>query len=153
MTATPDFHAEIDVDAPPARVWAAVGDPARMARWSPEGLVVRPLGAPRVGARTLNLNRRGPVVWPTSSVLVRYEPERGIAWRVAASGTVWSLELAPGPTPGTTHLVHRREETGPTRPWSARLFGPLIGGLAAHDVELAAGMHRTLSAIKADVEG
>lgn len=151
MTAD-DFHAELDVDAPPARVWEFVGDPARMADWSPEGVVVRVLGRARVGTRTLNVNRRGPVFWPTTSTIVRYEPGRAIAWRVPQSGTVWSLELEPGPADGTTRLVHRRTLTGAGRPFVARLFGPLIGGLEHHDVELAAGMRRTLAAIKADVE-
>ena len=149
---TDDFLAEIEVDAPPVDVWAAVGDPARMARWSPEGVTVRVIGAPRVGARTLNLNRRGAVVWPTSSTIVRYEPERAIAWSVPASGTIWSLELEPGARPGTTRLVHRRALAGPKRPVVARVFAPVIGGVAGHDVELAAGMHHTLAAIKADLE-
>ena len=148
---TDDFLAETDVDATPARVWAAVGDPARMAQWSPEVVTVRVLGAPRVGARTVNVNRRGLVLWPTSSTLVRHEAEREIAWRVPSSGTVWSLELSPGAAPGTTHLVHRRALTGP-RPLVARMFAPLVGGVAGHDTELAAAMHRTLAAIKADVE-
>lgn len=147
---TDDFIAEIDIAAPPARVWAAVGDPARMARWSPEGVVVRVLGAPRVGARTVNVNRRGFAVWPTSSTILRYAPEREIAWSVPSSGTVWSLELAPMPD-GGTHLVNRRVVPGP-RPLVARLFAPLVGGVEGHDGELAAGMHRTLAAIKADVE-
>ena len=65
---------------------------------------------------------------------------------------MWSLELSPGAAPGTTHLVHRRALLGPDRPLLARMFAPLIGGVAGHDVELAAGMHRTLAAIKADLE-
>jgi uncharacterized protein YndB with AHSA1/START domain len=145
------FLARTVIAAPPERVWEAVGDPARMARWSPEVVAVRVIGRPRRGARTLNLNRRGAVVWPTSSVLVDYEPGRRIAWRVAASGTLWSLDLAPGAVEGTTALLHRRELLGPTRPLSARLFAPLIGGLDHHDVELADGMHRTLAAIEADL--
>lgn len=151
-TVTDDFHAETVIAVAPAGVWAAVGDPARMARWSPEGVTVRVLGTPRVGARTVNLNRRGVVVWPTSSTIVRYEAERVIAWSVPASGTVWSLELEPGPEPGSTRLVHRRTLAGTKRPLIARMFAPVIGGVAGHDVELAAGMHRTLAAIKADLE-
>ncbi|MHA3703004.1 SRPBCC family protein [Jatrophihabitans sp. YIM 134969] len=146
----PDLLAEIDVGAPVTRVWAAVGDPARMARWSPEGVLVRVIGAPRVGARTVNVNRRGFAVWPTSSTIVRYEPEREIAWSVRASGTVWSLELSPTPA-GGTHLVNRRTVPG-ARPLVARLFAPLVGGVEGHDAALAAGMHRTLAAIKADLE-
>ncbi len=150
MTDVADFVAEIDLAATPEQVWAAVGDPARMAGWSPEGVTVRVLGDPRVGARTLNLNRRGLMIWPTSSTIVRYDVGRAIAWKVPSSGTVWSLELSPGAEPGTTHLVNRRALVD--RPLVARLFAPLIGGMDAHDVELAAGMHRTLAAIKADLE-
>lgn len=146
----PDLVAAVDVDAPPAVVWAAVGDPATMARWAPEGVVVTVLGSPRVGARTVNLNRRGLVFWPTSSLILRYAPGQEIAWSVPASGTVWSFELTPNPG-GGTHLVNRRTVPGP-RPLVARLFARLIGGVAAHDVELAAGMHRTLAAIKAHLE-
>lgn len=146
----PDLVAELDVAAPPAAVWEVVGDPGRMARWAPEGGVVVVLGRPRVGARTVNVNRRGWVFWPTSSTILRYAPEQEIAWSVPASGTVWSLELTPTPA-GGTRLVHRRAVPG-GRPLVARLFAPLVGGLAGHDVELAAGMHRTLAAIEAELE-
>ena len=146
----PDLVAEIDIAAPPPRVWEAVGDPARMARWAPEGVLVRVIGTPRVGARTVNVNRRGFVVWPTSSTILRYAPAREIAWSVPSSGTVWSMELTPT-TDGGTHLVNRRVVPGP-RPLVARLFAPLVGGTAGHDVDLAADMHRTLAAIKADLE-
>ena len=87
----------IEVDASPARVWSLVSDLRRMASWSPQVQkpFVRGGGPSRLGTRTLNVNRRGLLVWPTRAKVVRFEPHREIAHvavitdgHVVAAGTV-----------------------------------------------------------------
>ena len=66
MAAARQLQAQIDIDAPPAKVWALVSDLQPDAAVEPavpadEG--VRPL---RAGAKTVNLNRRDFMFWPTT---------------------------------------------------------------------------------------
>jgi uncharacterized protein YndB with AHSA1/START domain len=84
----------VDIDAPPQRVWAAVGDVTRMPEWSPELRRLVRLGSrpTRVGTTLLGLNRRGWVVWPTTSTVTRLEPGRAVAWRTRESGATWTLQ-------------------------------------------------------------
>ena len=86
--------------ADPARVWSLVSDLPRMAEWSPQ--VVRSFvrtGRPiQLGTRLLNVNRRGLLVWPTQSKVVRFEPHQEIAFRVKDNFTVWSFTLEPTAT-------------------------------------------------------
>ncbi len=155
MRAAPaPLHAVVEVDAPPAAVWAVVGDLARMAEFSPELRRARVLGTPGPGARVLGINRRGAVVWPTLSRVVRWEPGRAVAWRTRESGATWVYELEPsdGPTgPGTRTALSARREL-PRFTLATALVGPLIGGATAHDAELGAGLATTLERIRAVVE-
>ena len=149
QTAPLAIEAHVDIAAPPAAVWAAVGDPTRMPEWSPELRRLKVLGGrPRVGATLLGVNRRGLVVWPTTSRVIRYEPERAIAWKTRESGATWIYELAA--TQGGTRLTGRRDLArfglGTT------VLGPLLGGAQGHDEELAAGIATTLQRIRASVE-
>ena len=138
------------VDAPVERVWAVVSDLRRMPEFSPELRRVVPLGRRTggVGARILGINRRGLAVWPTTSRVTRWEPERAVAWKTRESGATWVYELEPdgSGTRVTSRRVLAAYSTGTT------LMAPLIGGAAAHDRELAEGMATTLARIKAAVE-
>ena len=90
------LSASIDVQAPPAAVWAVVSDLKRMGEWSPQCKKMTVLGGePKLGTRTINLNKRGPLVWPTTAKVVRFEPERRLAFRVTENHTIWSYELEP----------------------------------------------------------
>ena len=84
----------------PRRVWALVTDLPRMAsgarRWSAP--FVRGGARSRLGTRALNINRRGPLVWPTRSKVVRFEPHREFAFRVKDNNTIWSFTLEPTAT-------------------------------------------------------
>jgi uncharacterized protein YndB with AHSA1/START domain len=142
--------ASVDIDAPSHRVWDVVGDLSRMPEWSPELRRLRVLGsAPvRVGSTLLGLNRRGWVVWPTTSKVVRLEPGRAVAWRTRESGATWTYELED--TPAGTRLTGRRDL--PAFTVGTSVLGPIIGGAAGHDRELAEGIRTTLGRIKTTVE-
>ena len=67
----------------------------------------RPL---RQGSRTINLNRRKYLFWPTTSRITEFIPDKKLAFRVNENRTVWSYELEPTAT-GTrlTESRHARE--------------------------------------------
>ncbi len=144
------ISAAVEIDAPPERVWDVVGDVTRMPEWSPELRRLRLLGSGqvRVGTRMLGLNRRGWVAWPTTSVVTRLEPGRAVAWRTRESGATWTYELEAAA--GGTRLTGRRDL--PAFSVGTAVLGPVIGGAAGHDRELAAGIRTTLGRIKRTVE-
>jgi uncharacterized protein YndB with AHSA1/START domain len=143
----------IDIDAPPVRVWSLVSDLGRMSRWSPQVVTTIVRGRPvQLGTTTININRRGPLVWPTRARVVRFRPHREIAFRVKDNLTIWSFSLADNGTGGTT-LTQRREAPDGLSPLARTLEDRLMGGIAKFQVELGAGMRETLSKIKADAEG
>jgi uncharacterized protein YndB with AHSA1/START domain len=141
----------INVEAPPEEVWRVVSDVTRMGEWSPECRKVLLLGGGpvRVGTRMVGVNRRGLVVWPTVSTVVRLEPWRALAWRTRESAATWTYEVEP--EDGGTRLTCRRDLDGYSR--LTRVAAPLIGGAAGHDEELAAGIRTTMRRIKSSVEG
>lgn len=142
--------ASVEVAAPPAAVWAAVSDIARMSEWSPEcrRILVRRSRGVGVGTRFLGVNKRGLAVWPTTSKVVRFEPERAVAWRTRESGATWTYELEP--SGDGTRLTGRRDLDGYSP--LTRLAAPLIGGAAGHDRELEQGIRVTLERIRTAVE-
>lgn len=144
------ISASVDVAAPPERVWAVVSDVTRMPEWSPELRRLYPVGGrePRVGMRLIGVNRRGYALWPTTSTVVRLEPERAVAWKTRQSGATWTYELEP--TAVGTRLTGRRELAKYTL--GTALFAPVIGGAAGHDRELADGIRSTLDRIKTTIE-
>ena len=142
----------VQIDAPPERVWALVTDVARMASWSPQ--VVRTIVRGRVvgpGTTFLNVNRRGPLFWPTRAKVVRFEPHRDFAFRIAENWTVWSFSLEPAEDGGTV-LTQRREAPKGVSGLSTRLQKLALGGVESFTEELRAGMKQTLDRVKAEAE-
>ena len=141
-----------DIAAPPERVWALVTDVARMASWSPQvlrtfvrGKVVGP------GTTFLNLNRQGVKVWPTRAKVVRFEPHRDFAFRIAENHTVWSFHLEPT-ADGGTRLTQRRETPHGISSLSKVLTKAVLGGQEPFTEELRRGMRQTLERVKAEAE-
>jgi hypothetical protein len=89
-------------------------------------------------------------VWPTTSKVVRFDPEREIAWRVKENYTIWSLTLEPAGT--GTRLVQRREAPEGISDVSVRLVNAAMGGQDRFTDDLRAGMRDTLLQIKAEAE-
>lgn len=76
---------QVHVDAPPEVVYAVVSGVRRMGDWSPETTQCVWLdGAtgPAVGARFKGSNRRGPLRWSTTPIVVAADPGREFAFDV-----------------------------------------------------------------------
>lgn len=96
----PEVWVEAVVDAPPARVWELVADPATAARFSPELFEVEWIdGATEaaVGARFIGRNRMNEdVAWETTSTITELEPGRVLRYAVNDVDdpvAVWTWEL------------------------------------------------------------
>jgi len=148
--AQPLLQARIDIDASPEAVWALVSDLSLMPKWSPQCKLMKVFGPLRPGARTVNVNRRNYLVWPTTSRITEVVPERKLAFRVNENNTVWSYELEPTTT-GTRLTESRHAENG-VKPVSNLLVNTVMGGVPNFEQELVDGMNASLSRIKAAAE-
>jgi uncharacterized protein YndB with AHSA1/START domain len=145
--AAPVLQAEIEIDAPVSKVWRLVSDLSKMPQWSPQCRLMRPLGGLRQGVRTVNINRRGYLVWPTTSRITELVPEKKLAFRVSENRTVWSYELEPTAT-GTRVIEKRVAANGQTTALSNGLVNAMMGGVPSFEQELVAGMNQSLQRIK-----
>ncbi|WP_439031532.1 SRPBCC family protein [Gordonia terrae] len=141
----------IDIDATPEQVWSVISDLKRMGEWSPQckKMIVRG-GTVELGTKTININRRGPLVWPTTSKVVRFTPNQELGFRVAENHTIWSYTITPKDA-GVT-VTERREVNGSTTKVSSVLVDKLFGGADSFDAELKLGMAETLGKIKRAAE-
>ena len=149
--AAPVIQAEVEINAPVSKVWSLVSDVSKMPQWSPQCRVMRALGPVRPGTRTVNLNRRGLLFWPTTAVITEVVPERKFAFRIPLNTTVWSYELEPTAT-GTRLVETRHAENGVTAV-STAATNVALGGMETFERELLEGMQQTLARIKAAAEG
>ena len=145
------LEASIDVDTSPEQVWKVVSDLKRMGEWSPQCKKMKVFGGDvRKGTTTLNINRKGLLVWPTTAKVVEFEPNKAIAFRIVENKTIWSYTLTPSET-GTT-VVEKREAPTGTSAVSGFLVKNVLGGIEQFDVELVDGMNKTLQRIKSESE-
>lgn len=145
------LEASIDVDASPEKVWKVVSDLKRMGEWSPQCKKMKVFGGDvRKGTTTLNINRKGLLVWPTTAKVVEFEPNKAIAFRIVENKTIWSYTLTPSAN-GTT-VVEKREAPTGTSAVSGFLVKRVLGGTEQFDVELVEGMNKTLERIKTESE-
>jgi nitroreductase len=159
FTDGPGTVSEIDIDAPPAAVWAAVTDidlPARFseefegAAWDADG--------PALGASFTGRNRHPAIGdWEVRSYVDAYEENRGFGWRTSDPedpGARWrydlepngdgtrlrySVALGPGPSGLTAAIASMPDK-------EARIIRNRIA-------ELHANMDRTVQGVKEVVEG
>ncbi len=148
--AAPLLQAQIDIDAPVATVWALVSDLSRMPQWSPQCRLMKALGPVRQGTRTINLNRRNKMYWPTTCVLTEVIPEKKMAFQVNQNGTIWSYELEP--TDAGTRLVESRHAENGVTAFSTLSINAMLGSVPNFERELVDGMNASLSRIKAAAE-
>ena len=148
--AAPVLQAHVDINAPVSRVWALVSDLSLMPQWSPQCRLMKPIGGLRQGARTVNLNRRGMLFWPTTCRITELIPEQKLAFRVNENGTVWSYELEP--TEAGTRLVETRHAENGVKAISNLLVNSLLGGVPTFEQELTEGMSASLTRIKEAAE-
>ncbi|GFG94513.1 SRPBCC family protein [Mycobacterium timonense] len=146
----PLLQAHVDINAPVAKVWELVSDLRRMPEWSPQCRWMKPFGPVRQGTRTLNLNRRNRMFWPTTCTVVEIVPDRKLAFRVDTNNTIWSYELEPAGE-GTRVIESRHAENGVTA-FSNLSVKALFGGTDNFEHELLDGMNASLARIKAAAE-
>lgn len=146
---TPVLETSLDVPHSPDRVWALVSDVTNMARWSPQVVRTFVPGGSRLGATMININRRGPLFWPTQAKIVSYEAPRKVAFRIKENYTIWSYTLeAQG---DGTRITARREAPQGTSKLSDTLVQRVLGGKENFVVELRDGMDQTLRRIAAEL--
>ena len=148
--AEPLLQAQVDINAPVPKVWALISDFNRMPQWSPQCRLMRALGPVRQGTRTINLNRRNFLFWPTTSTVTEVIPEKKLAFRVNTNGTIWSYELEP--TEQGTRVVETRHAENGVRPAANFTVQALFGGVPNFERELVEGMNTSLARIKAAAE-
>lgn len=148
----PTLRASLDIDAPPARVWALLSDVTNMPKWSPQvrRTVVRG-GRTRLGAEFFNFNRRGPLWWPTQGKVVAFSAERELAFRVKENWTIWRFQLEPLDGGRRTRLSEAREAPKGISGISKFLTKTVLGGKETFERELVEGMQQTLQGIAAEV--
>lgn len=145
------LEASIDINASPQDVWAIVADLQRMGEWSPQCKKMKVIGGTvREGAKTVNINRKGLLVWPTTSKVVRFEPNKSVAFRIAENRTIWSYNIEATET--GTKLTERREAPTGTSQVSQFLVKTVFGGNDSFEVELVKGMNATLERVKSEAE-
>jgi uncharacterized protein YndB with AHSA1/START domain len=149
--AAPLLRAEIDIDAPVSKVWSLVSDLSRMPQWSPQCRMMKLLGPLRPGTRTLNLNRRNMLFWPTTATITEVVPERKLAFRIPLNTSVWTYELEP--TANGTRLVETRHAENGVTAVSTAATKAALGGVDNFEKELLEGMNQSLTRIKAAAEG
>jgi uncharacterized protein YndB with AHSA1/START domain len=145
------LRAQIDIDASPATVWALVSDFRLMPKWSPQCKLMKAFGPLRPGTKTINVNRRNFLFWPTTSQVTELIPERKLAFRVNENNTIWTYELESTAT--GTRLVESRHAENGVKPMSNFLVNAVMGGVPSFERELVDGMNASLSRIKAAAEG
>jgi uncharacterized protein YndB with AHSA1/START domain len=148
--AAPLLQAQVDIKAPISKVWSLVSDFRRMPEWSPQCRLMRQLGPLRHGTRTINVNRRNFLFWPTTCTVVEVIPDQKLAFRVNTNNTIWSYELQAIPE-GTRVIESRHAENG-VKPVSSMTVNALFGGTANFERELVDGMNASLAKIKAAAE-
>jgi uncharacterized protein YndB with AHSA1/START domain len=148
--AAPLLQAQIHINAPVGKVWELVSDLSRLPEWSPQCRMMKPLGPIRQGARTINLNRRNRLFWPTTCTVMEVIPEKKLAFRVDINNSIWSYELQATDT-GTRLVESRHAENGVTA-FSNMSISASMGGVPSFERELVDGMNATLSRIKTAAE-
>jgi uncharacterized protein YndB with AHSA1/START domain len=146
----PLLQTQVDINAPASKVWALLSDFRRMPEWSPQCRWMRPFGPLRPGTRTLNLNRRNRMLWPTTCTVVEVVPEKRLAFQVDTNRTIWSYELEANGQ-GTRVIESRHAENG-VNAFSNLSVNALFGGTANFERELLEGMNTSLAKIKAAAE-
>lgn len=153
MREVPVLESTIEIAAPGPRVWELVSDVRRMHEWSPQVTSTRLRSGydeVALGAQFTNRNRLGELEWTTHAEIVRFDPERELAFRVEENWVIWSFVLEP--TVVGTRLTQRRETPEGISDLSHELTEGFLGGQEAFTASMRDGTAQTLAAIKAAAE-
>jgi len=153
MDFEPLLEDSIEIGAPVASVWALVSDVRRYPEWSPQVTSTRLRGGAEevaLGVQFTSLNRDGDLEWKTTGEVVRFTPNREVAFRIEENWVVWGFSLEPTPT--GCRLTQRREAPDGLSDLSIQLTDGFLGGQAAFTAAMRAGMRQTLTGIKTAAE-
>jgi uncharacterized protein YndB with AHSA1/START domain len=146
----PLLQTQVDIDAPAAEVWALISDFGRMPEWSPQCRWMKSFGPLRAGTRTLNLNRRNRMFWPTTCTVLEVIPEKKLAFRVNTNHSIWSYELERNGE--STRVIESRHAENGVAAVSNMTINAFFGGTTNFESELIDGMKASLANIKAAAE-
>ncbi len=145
-----------DVAAPPETIWRLISDLNRMGEWSPECTGISWVGSspgaagPSVGAVFKGRNRSGIRRWSTRGTIVAADPNRRIAWDIAAlglPGARWAYSIEP--TDAGSRVTESWEDK---RGGILSVLGRLATGIKDRPAHNEAGMRTTLERLKAAAE-
>jgi len=151
---TTEVSEQVTVAASAERVFAAVSDVRRMARWSPECFAVWVLGRRKDGLpdRFVGWNRRAAYIWFTTCKVVVAQPGTEFAFDVTTFGqpvSRWGYRLEPdgNSTTVTEYWQDRRSR-------AATVLGRIFTGKVVHDRPAAnrGNMAQTLARLKKELE-
>ena len=149
----PNLVDSVHIAAPAERVWAMVSDVRRMPEWSPQVDSTRlrnGFDSVGLGSQFTNRNSDGDLVWTTHAEIVRFEPEREIAFRVEENWVIWSFTVVPEGAGAL--LTQRRDAPDGVSDLSLELTNGFMGGVDAFTASMRAGMRLTLERIRAEAE-
>lgn len=147
------LSAQIDIAAPVGKVWRLLAQQDLMSRWSPETWKqwFFPRREIRRGTISINLNKRGPVVWPTISRYTEVRAHERLRFFVVGPNAWWGYDLTE--IPSGTRVTLRRDVFRGRPSLATRIVGTLLlGGVTSHEGEIEQGMHVTLARVKAELE-
>lgn len=150
MPALEELETEVIILAPLAEVWELVGDPRRLADWSPQVVSSEfcdGADTASLGVRFVNHNHDHGMTWSTSAEIIRFVPLREMAFRVDENWLVWSFALEPMGAEAT-RVVHRRESPHGISDWAHAATEKYMGGTAEFTRSMRDGMGQTLLRIK-----
>lgn len=148
----------------PQEVFAAISDPSRMGRWSPEntGAVIETAGGPApVGTSFVGANIRFGAKWHTRCVVTASDPGRRFAFDVKAIGmrkpglrariATWEYRLEPS-TDGTTVTEVWTDGRGGWPAFAAKGFDKVVTRGSTFADWQRGNIARTLANLKKDLE-
>ena len=145
---------EVEIHAPPGRVYDLIADVTRMGHWSPECVRCRWIGRSdhaMVGARFRGTSRNGRRRWSTVSTVVVATPGQTFAFDVTyfrLPVATWRYDIRPHPD-GSTLLA---ESVQDRRGRLLHALSPLITGSPDRASRNTETMKTTLTRVKAEAE-
>lgn len=142
---------EIRINAPVERVWELVSEVRNAPRWSSQARKVFAVGAgTKSGTFSVNVNHRGPVVWPTWARVTDFRPNVRFANEVGMAGATWVFELerADSGESESTLLRQYRETYYPRGFIAGRLVTPAMGGEGKYNEFMDGNVAESLEKIK-----
>ena len=143
-------EAQVEIAAPPDRVWAVVAEPTRTPEWSPVCHRVEwlpPSTGPEVGARFRGHNKLRMFRWSRECAIDECEPDRTFAFHTEIGGeesTRWRYTLAPVGQGHTLLTETYRAKGLPTWVWLLRK----LGGAKQSDKDTSKNISTSLERIK-----